>query len=162
MKGVTQASDQRCRTASQRYILRWLCYLPTVCGFLLFAAITHANTAAGTMIVNQASASYRDSDGVVRVTTSNIIETLIRQVAGLQLVQQQSRLAIGGRQVLLSHTLTNTGNGTDAFAISLSNVPGVDDFDLAELAIYADANQDGQPDNFVPITATPPLSMQAS
>ena len=104
-----------------------------------------AATPAGTIIKNQASASYRDSNGVMRTATSNLVETLIQQVAALELLQTQSRTAAAGQQVFFPHTLTNTGNGTDSYVLSVTNSNG-DDFDYTNLAIYDDSNQDGLPD----------------
>ncbi|MEM7258107.1 MAG: hypothetical protein AAF404_12060 [Pseudomonadota bacterium] len=147
-------------------LLRWG-RLTTARSVLLAAMLlcligaVHAVTPAGTVIKNQASASYRDAAGVVRYTTSNIVETLIQQVAAVQLTQDQSRPVVAGRQIFLSHTVTNAGNGSDRFTLLLQNVV-TDDFDLTGLAIYQDHNQDGQPDVFAPVTVTPELAMQES
>ena len=124
-------------------------------------AIVHAATPAGTIIKNQASASYKDSNGVVRFTTSNIVETLIQQVVALQLTQDQTRLVAAGNQIFLPHTITNTGNGADSFDVAAVNNSG-DDFDLSGLAVYADENQDGQPDIYTQVFVTPSLAMQQS
>lgn len=43
------------------------------------------------------------------------------------------------------HTLTNTGNGTDSFLLTLTDIGG--DYNLGSLAIYADADGNGVPDN---------------
>jgi uncharacterized repeat protein (TIGR01451 family) len=118
-----------------------------------------AVTPAGTIIKNQASASYRDSNGVMRTATSNLVETLIQQVAALELFQSQTRIAAAGQQVFFPHTLTNTGNGTDSFSLSVSNAGG-DDFDYTLLAIYDDSDQDGLPDSYTAVTVSPGLGMQ--
>ena len=57
------------------------------------------------------------------------------------------------------HTLTNTGNGTDSYVLSVTNSNG-DDFDYTNLAIYDDSNQDGLPDSFTALTVSPGLAMQ--
>ena len=118
-----------------------------------------AATPAGTIIKNQASASYRDSSGVMRTATSNLVETLIQQVAALELFQTQTRTAAAGQQVFFPHTLTNTGNGTDSYVLSVANSIG-DDFDYTNLVIYDDSNQDGLPDSFIALTVSPGLAMQ--
>ena len=125
-------------------------------------SVAYAATPAGTVIKNQASASYKDSNGIVRYTTSNIVETLIQQVAALQLTQDQSRPVAAGNQVFLPHTVTNTGNGADSFSLTVENSTSGDDFDLTGLAIYADENQDGQPDIYTQIITTPSIPMQGS
>jgi len=55
--------------------------------------------------------------------------------------------------------LTNTGNGTDSFSLSVSNAGG-DDFDYTLLAIYDDSDQDGLPDSYTAVTVSPGLGMQ--
>lgn len=42
-----------------------------------------AQTAAGTAIGNQASATYTDSSSVSRTATSNVVTTVVQQVASL-------------------------------------------------------------------------------
>jgi len=123
--------------------------------FALYTPV-RAVTPAGTIIKNQASASYRDSNGVLRTATSNLVETLIQQVASLELFQTQSRIAAAGQQVFFPHTLTNTGNGADSYSLAISNNSG-DSFDYTGLAIYDDSNQDGQPDSFNAIATSPGL-----
>jgi len=44
-----------------------------------------AQTAAGTSIGNQASATYTDSSSVSRTATSNVVTTIVQQVASLTL-----------------------------------------------------------------------------
>ena len=124
-----------------------------------WAASAWAATPAGTIIKNQASASYRDSNGVMRTATSNLVETLIQQVAALELLQTQTRTAAAGQQVFFSHSLTNTGNGADSYTLSVTN-SNADDFDYTNLAIYDDSNQDGLPDNFTALTESPGVAVQ--
>jgi len=121
----------------------------------------YAATPAGTVIKNQASASYKDSNGVTRVATSNVVETTIQQVAAMQLNQNQSRPAAAGQQLFLTHSVTNTGNGADRFTVSAVNESG-DDFDLDSIAVYADADQNGQPDLFSPVNVSALLAAQQS
>ena len=110
-----------------------------------------AATTAGTVIKNQASASYRDTQGVRRTTTSNLVETVIRQVAAIELNQNQSKPVTAGTQVYFTHTVVNTGNGSDRVVLAADNIGG-DDFDLDNLEIYRDDNRDGQPDSFTPVS----------
>lgn len=152
------------RIDPQSRIEPWQRFIRSLLLFILWlfvVGLVHAVTPAGTVIKNQASASYRDASGVIRYTTSNIVETLIQQVAAVQLTQDQSRPVVAGRQIFLSHTVTNAGNGRDRFNLSIQNQLA-DDFDLTGLVIYQDSDQDGQPDVFAPITTTPELAMQES
>lgn len=118
---------------------------------------TWALTAANTMIRNQASATFKDETGTAYSVTSNMVETLVQQVAGLELVQTQTKLATSGAGVDFPHVVTNTGNGDDSFNLSSAEMTG-DAFDFTTVKFYADANQDGQADDLsTPITKTPLL-----
>lgn len=112
---------------------------------------------AGSTIGNQATATYTDSNNTPLVATSNVALTIVQQVAQLTLDASQSKPGSPGAQVVFPHTITNTGNGVDAFALSVVQ-SGADDFDLGGLVIYADANGDGLPDNTTPITSTGPIA----
>jgi uncharacterized repeat protein (TIGR01451 family) len=113
-----------------------------------------AATPAGTTISNQASAVYKDEFGNEHSVTSNVVETVVEQVAGLELTQDQQQLAEAGTTVYFSHRLVNIGNGDDRFDLSVNNRSG-DSIDLNALAIYLDADQNGVADNNTPITTTP-------
>jgi uncharacterized repeat protein (TIGR01451 family) len=124
------------------------------------AAVALAAPPAGTPIGNQASATYLDASATPRTATSNLVTTIVQQVASFTLAADGARTAAPGGQAVFPHTLTNTGNGTDDFSLALTNQIG-DDFDLTGLAIYADANGDGVPDNFTPLASTGPVAAGA-
>lgn len=117
-------------------------------GFAFFATGTTyaAAPAAGTNISNIATASYVDGTSTTRTVTSNEVKTTVLQVGSFTLEQDRSATANPNGVVTLSHVLTNTGNGTDKFTLSLANIAG-DAFDFSNIAIYLDANKDGVPDN---------------
>ncbi len=123
--------------------------------------VDSAAPAAGTSIGNQASATYTDSSNTPRTATSNVAITLVQQVASFTLTADGTRFGAPGGQVVYPHTLVNTGNGTDTFTLSVVNAGG-DNFDLNSVALYADANGDGLPDNATPITSTGPLAAGAT
>ncbi|MFG6414945.1 beta strand repeat-containing protein [Roseateles sp. DC23W] len=110
---------------------------------------------AGTVIGNQAAATYSDGSAVVRTVTSNTVVTTVQQVAAVSVVASGTKTISIGGQVYYPHTLTNSGNGTDSFALSATNGGG---FTFAATLFYADANGDGVPDNNVPITSTGQLA----
>lgn len=105
----------------------------------------YSATESGTRILNQAAATYLDTNGVAQDVISNQVETLIRQVAGLDLVLSQSKPAIRNGQVVFPHVLTNTGNGADTYEICIANEAGSFSFD--QISIYADEDRDGLPDS---------------
>ena len=116
---------------------------------------------AGTTIGNQATATYLDASSTSRTVTSNLVTTIVQQVASFTLTANGNVTAAPGGQVVFPHTLTNTGNGTDTFPLTLANQAG-DNFDLTGLAIYADANGDGVPDNFIALASTGALAAGAA
>lgn len=121
---------------------------------LFYSSIAWAATPAGTVIRNQASAVYTDDSGQQFTVTSNVVETVVEQVAGMELVQNQQLRSTAGAVVSFSHRLTNTGNGDDRYTLSSSNESG-DSLDLDGLAIYLDLDQNGIADNSTPISTTP-------
>ena len=130
---------------------------------LLSFAVHAKSPAAGTLIQNQASATYKDANGVEQMATSNVVATLIQQVGAMELVQDQTRLGVAGNTVYLPHVLTNTGNGVDRYDLSVTNITGDDyDFDLSKVFIYADKDKDGLPDSTTPITSTDALAADES
>lgn len=130
---------------------------------LVSGSVAWALTAANTLIKNQASASFRDESGQQYSVTSNMVETLVQQVAGIDLVQDQGKRANIGGSVHFPHVLTNVGNGDDTYDLSALDVTTGDDFDFGSgnITFYADLDQDGQPDDLnSPITSTPLLAAE--
>src|SRR3989442_15193156 len=86
---------------------------------------------ANTQIGNQATATYTDASNTQRTATSNLVVTIVQQVASFTITTDgQSKFAAPGGQVVFPHTITNTGNGADTFTLSVSNNAGGDNFDL--------------------------------
>jgi uncharacterized repeat protein (TIGR01451 family) len=113
---------------------------------------------AGTVIGNQATATYNDAGGNARTTTSNLVQTTVTQVKSFTLTANGARTAAPGQTIYYPHTITNTGNGTDTYTL---NAPVSSSFGVgphASLAYYIDANGDGLPDNATPITSTGALA----
>jgi uncharacterized repeat protein (TIGR01451 family) len=127
--------------------------LAAVTAFAFATGTAHAAPPAGASIGNQASASYLDASSTSRTVTSNLVTTIVQQVAGLTLTADGAALAAPGGQVVFPHVLTNVGNGPDTFPLTLINLAG-DDFDLTGLALYPDADGNGVPDNYTPINTT--------
>jgi uncharacterized repeat protein (TIGR01451 family) len=134
---------------------------PVAAAFATAICVQYAGAAApaaGSIIGNQATASYTDGAGTSRTTTSNLVETVVAQKAGFTLTADQTKPTTPGSTVYFPHTLTNTGNGPDTLTISTTNPVGNGTFQFTNVVVYADANGDGVPDNFTPITTTPLLA----
>ena len=110
---------------------------------------------AGTSIGNQATATYNDGSNIPRNVQSNSVTTFVQQVTAVDLTDPRAIKSAPGAPIAFPHTIQNTGNGVDSFAITVSE-SGTDDFNIG-YKIYADANQDGVPDNTTEITVTPSL-----
>ncbi|MEQ1831695.1 MAG: hypothetical protein ABL977_01485 [Candidatus Eisenbacteria bacterium] len=132
-----------------------------VLALALIARPALAAPPAGTTIGNQATATYQDAASNSYTVTSNPVTTVVQQVASVTLTANGTRVAAPGGQAVFPHVLTNTGNGTDDFTLSAVNRPG-DDFDLTGLVLYVDADGNGVPDDFTPVTSTGPLAAGGS
>lgn len=126
---------------------------------LLPLSQAQAAPAAGTVIGNQASATYTDGSGTSRTTTSNLVQTTVSQVKSFSLTANGARTAAGGQTVYYPHVVTNLGNGVDTYALNTPTTGGA--FAHTGLVYYADANGDGVPDNAVALTSTGPLAAGA-
>lgn len=118
----------------------------------------NAAPAAGTVIGNQASATYTDGTNVQRTATSNVVQTTVAQRAALTLTPTNSLPGVSGSPVAFAHTLTNTGNGPDTFALAGADQGG-DTFNFGTITFFADANGDGVADNATSILSTGPLAV---
>jgi len=125
-----------------------------VAGSAAFVSSAHAAApAAGTNISNIASATYTDSTGNTKTVSSNIVTTTVLPVASFTLIVDRTANANANNQVSLSHTLTNTGNGSDTFTVNVADVTSGDQYDFSNLKVYLDANKDGVPDSQTPVTS---------
>lgn len=121
-------------------------------GAALMPTAQAAAPTAGSNISNIATASYTDGNGASKTVTSNEVKTIVLQVSSFTLVADRNATINPNGTATLSHTLTNTGNGTDTFTLNVSQLGG-DDFNLNNVHIYLDSNQDGVPDNNTDITS---------
>lgn len=121
---------------------------------------------AGTNISNVATASYTDNTGKVQVVTSNEVKTLVAQIGSFTLEADREAQTTPNGQVTFSHILTNTGNGTDKFSISLNDIDetGVTTFDFTnggKFAIYIDRDKNGVADNNTALTSASLIELNA-
>jgi len=122
----------------------------------LVSAIAVVFSGMGLVSAAQAAApAVLTAAGKPQSVNSNEVKTTVLQVASFTLVADRNTTSNPNGQVSLSHTLTNTGNGTDTFTISAGNVAGDDfDFTLSTIKVYLDANNDGIADNSTNLNGT--------
>lgn len=116
----------------------------------VFAQVPPATSSIG----NQATATYVDNGNNNQSVTSNTVVTTVQQVAGVTITAGVTKQVSIGGQITFSHIITNTGNGSDSFAISAVDA-GNGAVNFTNIRIYPDANKDGIADNFNAITTTP-------
>jgi len=118
---------------------------------------------ANTVIGNQASATYSDSSGATQLATSNLVQTTVQQVGSFTLdtfnqvttTVVNTKLGAAGSVVYAPHILTNTGNGSDTFTITVD----ADNDAFSKVEVYPDANGDGMPDSTTPLCTAAPAAV---
>jgi len=122
-----------------------------IVGLTALAAATGLH--AGTRILNQASVSYKDASGEPHTVTSNLVETVVRQVYGFIIKPDGTETAPGqlesvppGETAKFRYVVTNTGNGVDTIE-NLTVAEGTaDDYNFTDTRVYLDANCNGEVD----------------
>lgn len=105
---------------------------------LALAGYLYSLVPAGTVIGNAATATYYDSQNNQYTTTSNIVQTVVKQVAGVDVQAIQDYTAIPGQTVDVPFTVKNTGNGTDTFTLT-AQITG----QMWTVTLYKDDNGNG-------------------
>jgi len=99
-----------------------------------------AGTPAGTVLTTQASVTYFSTEeGTQRSKKSNTVSIVVAQMAGINLAPPATNQSATSDSVLVVFpvTITNTGNGTDGFALQTQSSRNWTN------AVYKDANGDG-------------------
>jgi uncharacterized repeat protein (TIGR01451 family) len=138
---------------------------------LAFAPAAYAvGTSAGASITNTASASFTDTGGNPKTITSNSATMHVDEVLNVTAVNNNAgNVDVSSPQtgVALSFKITNTGNGSEAFALTFKDNLTGDQFDPTNTRIYIDSNHDGIFDSavdtlYVPGSNEPVLAADAS
>jgi uncharacterized repeat protein (TIGR01451 family) len=125
-----------------------------VAGAFISTQAQAATPPAGTVITNQASASYLDSGGTQQIATSNTVQTIVQQVGSFTLSPLNNTKSGGaGSLVMVPYTITNTGNGTDTFTIGVTNTGSSGNY-FSSVNVYADADGNGLPDSSTSLLAS--------
>jgi uncharacterized repeat protein (TIGR01451 family) len=94
-------------------------------------------TPAGTPITNQATVTYNDPLGNSFTALSNVVTTVVSQVASVDVAPDNATTTTPSTTVTYAHTVSNLGNGPDSIDITTSSSQGW------TVALYFDLNGDG-------------------
>ena len=112
-----------------------------------FAAPAYAvGTAAGTTISNTATATYNPPSGPPVTVPSNQIDIKVDELLDVTVATADPGDVValpGSTNQILSFTITNTGNGSEAFRLTPNGTVGGDQFDPATTSIVLDSNGNG-------------------
>lgn len=111
------------------------------------ASLAHAaGTAAGTSITNTATATYDAPDGTSASVNSNTVTLRVDELLDVTVASADTGdigVAPAATNQILTFTLTNGGNGPEAFALTTVANGGGDDFDPAVTSLVLDTNGNG-------------------
>ncbi|MEO0548286.1 MAG: OmpA family protein [Pseudomonadota bacterium] len=134
----------------------------SVCALMLQPLAANSATPAGSVIRNQAQATYFDPVQDRSYSVSSTIATVrVRSAPDFELLVDNELIASPDETVTFSHTLLNTGNETDFYALSYALATGSQS--LIALQIFHDVNENGALDPGEPeISQTPSLDAEQS
>jgi uncharacterized repeat protein (TIGR01451 family) len=129
-----------------------------------------AGTVAGTVINNVATATFDLPGGGESSVTSNTISLTVDELLDVTVASADPgdvSTAPGATNQVLKFTLTNAGNGNEAFKLTPQGTLGSDDFDPTVTSVVIDANANNAYDAgvdtvYVTGTDTPALAPDAS
>lgn len=105
-----------------------------------------AGTPAGTIINNVATATYETPGGVEDEVTSNTVTLTVDELLDVAVASADPgdvATTPGATGQVLRFTITNAGNGSEAFRLTARGNDGSDDFDPAITSIVIDSNDNG-------------------
>lgn len=125
----------------------WLIGTSFIAAFAAAAPAHAQGTAAGTVITNQAQAVYElPGGGDSPPILSEEVKILVDEVLDVDVTAEPDvTVATPSTGQMLTFTVTNVGNGSEAFKLAVTQAAG-DDFDPSNFTIYYDADGDDQYD----------------
>ena len=110
------------------------------------SSIAFAQPKAGSNITNIASGDFEDEQGNLQTINSNPVILTVQAIYSLSLQSNQQNIGTIGSKLNFPHVLTNTGNIADNYKLALTQLTD-DQFDLENIAVYVDRDQNGEPDD---------------
>jgi uncharacterized repeat protein (TIGR01451 family) len=105
-----------------------------------------AHTPAGTVINNNATATFDLPGGGQSVVTSNTVSLTVDELLDVGVAWTDGgdvSVAPGSINQVLTYRVTNAGNGSEAFKLTARDNAGGDDFDPSTTSIVIDSNGNG-------------------
>lgn len=127
---------------------------------LVLAAATPANavTPAGTPIVNTATLAF-DADGIVQRLTSNTVTLTSAELLDVTIAAERPSVAVqSAAQLAVPFLITNTGNGTQTFALAVTSSQQGVAVDRVAFDRNRDATYDESSD---PVATSPTVQLAA-
>jgi hypothetical protein len=103
-------------------------------------------TAAGTTITNIASATYNDAGGNPKSVPSNQVDIKVDELLDVTVATADPGDIVtlpGSTNQILSFTITNTGNGSEAFRLTPNASVGGDQYNPTVTSLVLDTNGNG-------------------
>lgn len=125
--------------------------------FAVPSSVYAAGTIAGTTIQNTASATYDAGGGGTSSISSNTVTLTVDELLDVTVVSTDPSdvpTTPGATQSVLTFTVTNNGNGDEAFTLGTVSTNGGDDYDPTNVQIWLD-NGDGVFDSNTDTLYTP-------
>lgn len=124
------------------------------------ATASAAGVAAGTTIENTATATYSNG-ATTESVTSNQLDILVDEVLDVTVASQDAgNVTLGSAGAVLTFEITNTGNGPEAFELTVDPALAGDDFDPTLTLIAYDSNgnntYDAGVDTVIPVGGSTP------
>lgn len=124
-----------------------------------------ALTPAGTEITNQAIATYDVPGGASSVTSSSEAKFTVLELIDVNVTSNNGgnqTVNSGDADQVLTYTVTNNGNGSEVFTAAATNSATGDNFDVENIRIFVDTNNDGiYNTGDVEITSSPNITLAA-
>lgn len=115
----------------------------SACMVVLPGAAHASGVAAGTLIQNTASATYT-SGSASGTVSSNTVTVKVDELLDVAVAGLTSTPAVAGSSnVVLIYSVTNTGNGPEAFDIAVNAAVAGNDFDAVVQQVVIDSNGNG-------------------
>jgi len=125
---------------------KWVSVIATVSAFGFAGSAHAAGTPAGTSITNTATATFDLPGGSENSVESNTVSLIVDELLDVTVVWADPgdvAASPSATNQVVKYTVTNGGNGDEAFRLTAVDTSGGDDFDPSATSIVLDSNGNG-------------------